>query len=135
MDVRDKPKEFPEQSCVAVVKYIPNFGLFCKDKKSSVYKQAIMLNPQYAYAYARNVIDGRWPEAEPYIMQNPQYAYYYAREIIKGRWPQAELYIMRKPQWAYAYARGVIKDRWPQAEPKILNSSYADNYKQRFGLE
>jgi hypothetical protein len=52
-------------------------------------------------------------------MKDPGWAYWYAREIIKGRWPEAEPYIMKDPQWALIYARDVIKDRWPEAESYI----------------
>jgi len=27
------------------------------------------------------------------LVKNPKYAYWYARDIIKGRWPEAEQYI------------------------------------------
>ena len=48
----------------------------------------------------------------------------YARNIIKGRWPEAEPYIMKDPKWAAAYAVWVIKDRWPEAEPYIEKDTY-----------
>ena len=45
------------------------------------------------YLYARDIIKGRWPEAEPVIMTDPNLAYWYAKNIIEGRWPEAEKYI------------------------------------------
>ena len=120
MDVNDESKEFPVQFCVVISKYISNFGLFCDDKKSNVYKQSILSNPKLAYYYARDVIKGRWLEAEPTIMKDPQSACNYAYDVIKDRWPQAEPIIMQHPQRAYEYARYVIGDRWPQAEPYII---------------
>src|SRR5574337_960408 len=79
----------------------------------------IMKDPQYAYAYANDIIHDRWPEAEPHIMKNPYNAYLYAKDVIKNKWPEAEPYIMKDPQYAYAYANGIIHDRWPEAEPYI----------------
>ena len=40
--------------------------------------------------YARDIIKGRWPEAEPIIIRHAYYIYTYARDVIKGRWPEAE---------------------------------------------
>mgnify|MGYP003326309062 FL=1 len=37
-------------------------------------------------------------------IKTPRSAYLYAREIIGGRWCQAELTIMKDPQWACDYA-------------------------------
>ena len=60
----------------------------------------------------------------------------YARDIIKGRWPEAELYIMKDPVWAYCYARDVVKDRWIEAEPCIKkNPGWARLYSNRFEVE
>ena len=80
-------------------------------------------SPESACEYARNVIGGRWPEAEPTIKKNQQWAYYYAKHIINGdesdgriRWPEAEPYIMKSPYWAQQYAKHIIKGRWPEAE-------------------
>ena len=37
-----------------------------------------MKDPESAYLYARDVIKGRWAEAEPTIMKDPKYAYEYS---------------------------------------------------------
>jgi len=54
-------------------------------------KSNLVKNPEYAYYYAKFIIKGRWPEAEPYIMKDkdPYLIVWYARYIIKGRWPEA----------------------------------------------
>jgi len=70
--------------------------------------------------YARDVIQGRWAEAEPYIMKKPSSAYWYAKDVIRGRWAEAEPHIMKDPGWAYEYARYVIRGRWAEAEPHIM---------------
>lgn len=58
--------------------------------------------PDEAYYFAKDVIKGRWPEAEPYIMQDDMTAFYYARDVIKGRWPVADSIIMNS-EWARDY--------------------------------
>ena len=40
-----------------------------------------------AYGYARHVIKGRWPEAEPIIARNADYACRYAKHVIKSKYP------------------------------------------------
>lgn len=80
----------------------------------------IMKDPYGALQYARFVIKDRWPEAEPYIMEDPYDAYEYAQFVIRGRWREAEPIIMTDPQAAYLYARHVIKGRWPEYEEYMI---------------
>ena len=98
-----------------------------------------------ATKYAREVIKGRWPEAEPYIMKVSYTAYGYARAILyndpewpydRGRWPEAEPYIMQEPFTALIYAKNILKHRWKEAEPYIMkNEGDWNNYKAHFGIE
>ncbi len=55
--------------------------------------------------------------------ESPEWAFLHARDVIKGRWPEAEKTIIKSPTWAYLYARAVIKGRWPEAEETISKSS------------
>lgn len=68
-------------------------------------------DPDYAYLYARFVIQGRWKEVEDVIKTDPYCAYEYALEVIKGRWIEAEPTIKTDPESAYQYARNVIGDK------------------------
>lgn len=77
------------------------------------------------YAYARNIIHGRWREGEPYLIAGDESgvtSFYYANEVVKGRWPEAESHIAKSPFWAYKYAKHVLKRRWPEAEPTIMKN-------------
>lgn len=48
-----------------------------------------------AYRYAKDVIKGRWLEAEPYIMTGRiSVCLFYAQNVIRGRWPEAEHLIL-----------------------------------------
>ena len=113
--------------------------------------------------YAKNVIQDRWPEAEPYILRSPYNSTWYAIEVIKGAWPEAENIIKRNARLSTQYARHakkgrfeegeptilsnpdeivdyaihVIGDRWPEAEPilKADNEAPWQEYKYYFGIE
>jgi len=76
-------------------------------------------DPEWAYYYARDVIEGRFPEGEEAIATNPWSAYRYARDVIKGRWPEGEAVIATDPYSAYNYAINVIGGRWPEGEAAI----------------
>jgi hypothetical protein len=89
---------------------------------------AIMKNPETAFNYANDIIQGRWPEAEPYIMKDPKHALKYAAYIYDSRWPEAEPYIAQDPYWAYLYAYDVLKGRWPEAEPTIMKDPKSAAY-------
>jgi hypothetical protein len=58
--------------------------------------------------------------------------YEYARDIIKGRWPEAEPYIMKDLSTILEYAMNVIKGRWPEAEPYLRKDKSIWNYYQKF---
>lgn len=82
-----------------------------------------------AFEYAKDVIQGRWPDAEPIIAKKPATALKYAQIIIKGRFPEAESVIAQDAGDAYIYARDVIKGRFPEAESTIAQDLYwALNY-------
>jgi hypothetical protein len=119
MDVYDEEYEIDIELYHRLVKYIKGIEIFIEDKTLPEYRDAIKHDPGRAYLYARDVINGRWPEVESYI-KDSKYAYYYAVYVIKGRWPEAEPYIIRDHEWAYLYARDVIKGRWLEAEQYIM---------------
>ena len=89
-----------------------------------------MTHPEIAYLYAKNVIKGRWPEAESNIMKNQSTILKYVRDVIEGRWPEAEPTIMKSPYYAYLYATNIIKGRWPKAEHIIMKSTNKNIIKQ-----
>ena len=95
---------------------------------SKIFKKAeaeALSSPDRAVSYAADVIQGRWPEAEPVIMRDPYPALNYARFVIEDRWPEAEPVIMRKAEAAMRYALHVIEGRWPEAEPFIMKDMNA----------
>lgn len=72
--------------------------------------------------YAKNVIQGRWPEAEPYLLRSRYIPTYYAIDVIKGRWPEAEPVIKDNARLSSLYARHALKDRFELGEPAILKN-------------
>ena len=93
-------------------------------------------DPQAAYHYAKDVLNGRFPEGEAAIAKNTRWSYYYARDVIKGRWPRGEVAIAKDPQdayYAYLYARDVLKGRFPGGEEAIAKDPiWAEKYLELF---
>ena len=73
--------------------------------------------------YAQNVIQGRWPEAEPYILRSPYSTTWYAINVIKGAWPEAENIIKQYARLSNQYARHAKKGRFKEGEPIILGNT------------
>ena len=74
-----------------------------------------LTDPQEAYHYAMDVIEGPFPKGEAAMATDPYYAYVYAK-YAKGPFPEGEAAIATHPYFAYVYARDVIKGRFPEAE-------------------
>ena len=62
----------------------------CRDnnKRDKRLEKIIIKNPQYAYMYARDVIQNRWIEAEDIISTSSCYTYRYSRDVIQGKLPE-----------------------------------------------
>ena len=94
-------------------------------------------DPWSLYVYSRNIIKGRWTEAEDIIMTDLYASYYYAKYVIKGKPYQmtylqgfflsyfrtlkikmkdidlVEDHIMQNPLFTLEYARIIIKGKLP----------------------
>lgn len=88
-------------------------------------KHIIAKRSEYAYQYAKDVLQGRFPEGEPAIMKDAGTALEYAKYILDGRWVDAEPYIAKVPFFAVEYANDVIHGRFEAAEPNIMKNAYA----------
>ena len=88
-------------------------------EEKEILLEYIKKDPRWAYNYARDIIKGRWLEAEEIIKKDPKWATYYAENIIKGRWIEAEEYIKKDPDWACSYAYIIKGSRWIEAEEII----------------
>lgn len=118
-----------------------------------------LIGPFYVSAYAINVIQGRWPEAEQAILSKPiaikkdkasivwEYAHaacHYAIEALKERWQPGEPNILngvpKNTQSTNSisvvayYSWMVFKGKWPDAEQRIrevaTDSSVIQSYKR-----
>jgi hypothetical protein len=55
-------------------------------------------------------------ETEHIIAKSAQYAYYYAGDIIQGRWPEGEKSILSNDYYILKYSIDVLKQRWKLGE-------------------
>jgi hypothetical protein len=78
---------------------------FDNNKRDKDLESIIIKSPLYASAYARDLIQGRWIEAENIISTNSQHAYFYVKYVIKGKLPENmhNAMILHADQWAKKY--------------------------------
>lgn len=72
-----------------------------------------------AYAYAKDVLHGRFPAGEEAISTSAAYAYCYACLVAGKRFKAGEETISKDSFCACQYAINVIRGRWPKGEPAI----------------
>lgn len=104
-------------------------------RRDPAIEQAILkrADPTNLMVYARDVVKGRWPEAETAIIKDPDTAFAYVEQIIQVRWPEAEHLFVNDASLAFPYASRVIQGRWPEAELVILRSpQYSEAYTKKF---
>jgi hypothetical protein len=83
--------------------------------------------------YAAFVIEGRrWPEGEAAIAKDTEYAYWYAKYVIEGRFPEGEAAIAKDTEYVYLYAEDVIKGRWPEGEAAIAKDTKQSYWKSAY---
>ena len=93
-------------------------------------EEAILRSPSYAYRYALEVLERRWPEAEEVIATDADSAMRYAALVAEKRWTEfadsvtaqiAESVISVNPNSAAAYASYFFKGaRWKRAEDNVI---------------
>jgi len=64
---------------------------------------------------------------EPFILESPKVSYFYSKQVLKGRWLEAEKTLLGKgqsgyvdPEYVYLYAKNVLKTRWKEGEKVLL---------------
>lgn len=68
-----------------------------------------------AYAHARDVLHGPFPQGEKIIASSPVWALNYAANVLHGPFPAAEPFLLKKPHDIAAYAFALDR-RWPEGE-------------------
>ncbi|NHR07398.1 hypothetical protein HA052_19595 [Chromobacterium haemolyticum] len=108
---------------------------------SEVGRRVLPLEPivlsegEYAFMYARNIIQGRWPEAEKTLLKE-NYAsliWEYITDVINGPWPELEPYILREnsmlreayPCFLKELKRSKEKDAYPVVIPNLTDGDPA----------
>lgn len=139
MDAEDKPLQIPD------IKDNDLFQRWC-----SIARDYLESNPETAYAFAKDIVNGPIPELEELISECSMSSYLYAKNVIKGRWEKGEESIIRSdcgilrkyvehvikgpfPEGehalaqdesdAYWYAGSVLKGSFPEGEETIATSS------------
>ena len=81
-------------------------------------------------------------ETEHIIAKDPEYAYLYAGDIIQGRWPEGEKSILSSEQYIVRYSIDVLKRRWKRGEQMLRELKrlrwykpyWMDEYECHFGI-
>ena len=79
--------------------------------------------------------EGLTPEQESGILKSPEYAYKYAKYVLEGEWVEAEPIILTNIYWAYNYAKNVIGGKWEAAEPLIMAGKLSEGYALSYALD
>ncbi len=69
------------------------------------------------------------PEAREFMASNPEYAFRYAKYILNDRFPEGEKAIATNGEYSYLYALVVLYKRFPEGEETIASSKYDRLYK------
>ena len=82
-----------------------------KDNQEELKKReaAIAKDPEYAYAYAKDVLKSPWPKGEAAIAKDAHCAQWYANDVLKGPWPKGEAAIAENAHYSRSYAQVILK--------------------------
>ena len=80
-----------------------------------------LTDPQRAYLYARDVLNGGFPEAEAAIATDSWDAYFYAKNVHNGRFPEGEEAMAKDPRVAEKYIK-----RFPKAKREWTMRGWLD---------
>jgi len=72
--------------------------------------------------------------------EDPFLLFCYARDVIKGRWIEAESIIAERPELLLPYTENFVKTRWPEMEPQLKKDPciwemYVEDFLAPLGLE
>jgi hypothetical protein len=76
-----------------------------------------------AYKYARSILHKRHKDVEECILKekDAHFAMWYAKDVVKGRWKEAEEIILQDIYNVIDYSLFCIKGRWKAGEKALLN--------------
>jgi len=113
-------KAIKENGTNQLFKILTYFELFDNPLHRELALEKWQNDVEMLYIYARDIIQGRFQEAEDIIKKDPKQACSYAIYILKRRWKEAELYIKEHPDRSLYYVENLIKERWREAEHSIM---------------
>jgi len=102
-----------------------------KGQKAEYLVRAVAKDPEFAFAYAYYVLNGRFPLGEPAIAKSSKYACYYARYVLEKPFPLGEPAIAKDAEDAYWYADDILEGPFPLGEPAIYQDRYFKSQYER----
>ncbi len=108
-----------------------------KDQPAELKKReaALAKDPEIAYEYAQDVLEGPFKLGEPAIAKDAKCAYEYARDVLEGPFKLGEPAIAKNAEWAFEYARDVLKGPFKLSEPAIARTRSAAYYYAHYILK
>lgn len=105
-----------------------------KKRRIPELESLILLDPNASYNYAKTIINGRWPAAEPIILEqgSAKILFYYARHVMNSRWKEAEEKILKDSKYILEYTKDVIGGRWPEAEETLISNFWKQENENPF---
>lgn len=82
-------------------------------------EDAIAMVAKWALLYAKHIIQGSWPKGEDAISTSTRHSFNYANTVLNGPFPKGEKIMSQFPESVYLYAKYVLKKRWIIAEDTL----------------
>ncbi len=132
------------RSKIDAVPIFEYFDVFLYHIPVTEYKKCILKGIVYSnekmvlrasFAYASDILKGRFTLCEEIISKDAYYSYWYAITVIKGRFELGEESISKDIGHSFGYAVDVIKERFILAEEMIKQSVYCQDYEHYFNIK
>ncbi len=107
-----------------------NYILVTKDTSPEA-REFMASTPECALEYAKDVLLGRFIEAEKIIANHASLSYYYAI-ILNARFLEGEKAISSNALYSCLYVRDIIKGRFPEAEKEIALIPICNSWYNRY---
>ena len=100
------------------------------------YRDVLKNDAEIATLFARDVLNGRFEEAEDIIATSAKWSYVYAVSVLGNeRFEQGEPAIATDSGYSLSYAFHVLEDRFKMGEPAIRqNEKNWNMYKRQFNI-
>jgi len=90
-----------------------------QEARDGRYKDVLKKDARVATLFARDILHGRFLEAEEQIATSARWSYIYASTVLEGRFELGEKAIATNARFAFSYAAHILKERFWMAEDTI----------------